>query len=590
YEPLKTNADNCLPHEVSTMTSLFASLDNSDLAVLNVIATYWGIDVTLVEPDKMARVMSEAMLTDDRAAAAWDRLTDEQRGALQTLIGSNNKMPLLMFERLHGEIRKMGRGQIERQDPLNNPTSSAEALFYRGLIYEGFEQSPAGARAIVYVPSDLVNVLPTHKTSYDDLPDLPQSPQILDDIQILPIEDEDLLGEIHYADTSIVDDMVTLLAYFQIYSGDVVDGALAAEDFTAIQAHLINDDPARLTFLFEVGISAELFEVVDSIVRPRRAETKRWLESTRSQQLKALADAWKESTIYRDLWHVSGLRPEPGGWGYHPTAGRIAICKFLSEHVPQQHWWDIDDFIMAIKHIEPDFQRNHYESWYIRNDRGEYLNGFESWDAVEGALLEFYLMCPLHWLGMVDLGENAAHLNAYGRAFVNGQPFPQPPEEPEPITVNPDGTLLISRRVSRMDRFQAMRFTTWVSAATNMSPYVYKLSQAGIRQAAEQGINLGHIQAFLKRVMEVEELPATLNRLLQNWQSAPQAQVTIEPMIVLRATSPETLDFIMSTPNLRRFCGSRLGPMAVAVLQDQWRGLQDALAEHGIEVTVMGTL
>ena len=572
------------------MTSLFASLDNSDSAVLNVIAKYWGVDLTAVDPHQTARIMSEAILEENKASAVWDKLTDEQRGTLQTLIGSQNKMPLLMFERLHGEIRKMGRGQIERENPLQNPRTNAEALFYRGLIFEGFEQSSTGARAIVYVPSDLAKILPSHKTGYDNL-EMPETPEIApEDLKIPPIdeEDEELLGDIRHADTSIVDDMVTLLAYFQIHTGEVLDNQLAEEDRTAIQSHLINDDEARLTFLFEIGISAELFDVSDGVIRPRRAETKRWLESTRSMQLKALADAWKESAIYRDLWHVEGLYPEPGGWTYYPKDGRITVCKFLRDHVPQQHWWDLDDFVTAVKQLEPEFQRTDYDSWYIRSDRDEYLNGFESWDAVEGALLEFYLAGPLHWLGMMDLGENAAHLNAYGRAFVNEQAFPQPPEEPEPITVNPDGTLMISRRVSRMDRFQAMRFTTWISVVSNVSPYAYKLSQSGIRQAAEQGINIGHISAFLKRMMNVEELPPTLNRLLENWQAAPRAHVTIEPLLVLRTTSPETLDFIMETPNLRRFCGARLGPMAVIVLDGQWQGLRDALDERAIEVEIFG--
>ena len=39
-------------------------------------------------------------------------------------------------------------------------------------------------------------------------------------------------------------------------------------------------------------------------------------------------------------------------------------------------------------------------SWYIRNDAGEYLSGFESWDAVEGSLIEFYIAGPMHWLGL----------------------------------------------------------------------------------------------------------------------------------------------------------------------------------------------
>ena len=50
--------------------------------------------------------------------------------------------------------------------------------------------------------------------------------------------------------------------------------------------------------------------------------------------------------------------------------------------------------------------------------RGEYLSGFESWDAVEGSLIEFYIVGPMHWLGLVDVGDDVLRLTAYGRAFL----------------------------------------------------------------------------------------------------------------------------------------------------------------------------
>jgi hypothetical protein len=248
----------------------------------------------------------------------------------------------------------------------------------------------------------------------------------------------------------------------------------------------------------------------------------------------------------------------------------------------------VDEFITTIKETEPDFQRpggGDYQSWYIRGADGEYLTGFESWDTVEGSLLMFTLTGPMHWLGMVDIAEEAARLTAYGRAFVGLEDWPTPQIPADPIIVEEDGALLISRRVPSIDRFQAMRFTTWGDPGDG-SPYHYKLDAVGIRRADEQGINTGHIRAFLNRVLEDKPIPDPINHLLETWQSGPAANVTMERLIVLRTTSPETMDFIVDKPALRRYLGARLGAMAVIVRPDQWEPLRDALGTHGIEVDI----
>jgi len=287
---------------------------------------------------------------------------------------------------------------------------------------------------------------------------------------------------------------------------------------------------------------------------------------------------------------VPGLHPEPTGWAYDPVAARHAVLGFIHDIVPPNDWWSIDDLIMTIKEVEPDFQRpgSDYESWYIRNDSGDYLRGFESWDAVEGALLEFYLLGPMHWLGLVDLAVDAARLTAYGRAFLSSAQWPSRPEQAEKITLFPDATLRASRRVSRIDRFQLARFSNWVTAATlDGGPYIYKLDAGGIQRGAEQGITTEHIASFLKRMTGDKALPPAITRLLEAWQEGSTSSVTLERLLVLRTTAPETLDFILDTPALRRYLGARLGPMACVVRADGWEALRDALGERGIEVEVV---
>jgi hypothetical protein len=182
-------------------------------------------------------------------------------------------------------------------------------------------------------------------------------------------------------------------------------------------------------------------------------------------------------------------------------------------------------------------------------------------------------------------------LTAYGRGFIEAEPWPNPQIPEEKIAVQADGSLTASRLVPAIERFQLARFTAWDRPADAESggPYVYLLNAQGIQQASNQGITTEHIKAFVTRLLGDAPVPPAIATLLERWGSGPTASVTIEQLLVLRTTSPETMDFINDTPALRRYLGARLGPMAAIVRADQWEGLRDALGERGIEVDVRGS-
>lgn len=557
--------------------------EDTDAAILPSLAKFWKVNIAGLDSNASIPVIAAAMLDPTKAESTWDSLNDDQRGALQTLIASGGRMPRAMFDRLFGEVRTMGTAQIEREKPLEAPKSIAEALYYRGLVAHTFEQADTGPRVVVYVPDDVAGALPLRKTSYSNLAD--EAPE---EVEATAVEALENVANIQTADTSIVDDMTTLLAYLQLHT-PVLDGdGLDDDDEKTAGKFMLKSERERLPFLFGLGISADLIEVQNGKGFPKRAETRRWLSAGRAAQVQALAEGWRDSVEYRDLWHVAGLHPEPGGEldEYDASVARENALELMAATVPKQEWWSLEAFISSVKEQDPDFQRpgGDYESWYIRNDEDDYLKGFESWDAVEGALLEFYITGPMHWLGLLDRGEDAARLTAYGRAFLGHAAWPNPADPEDKITVKEDGSLLISRKIPRVDRFQAARFTTWVSAG---DPYVYRIDADGIQEAAAQGINTGHIVSFLNRALGDKPIPAPITALLENWRSGPSAAVSMERLTVLRTTAPETLEKILDTPALRRYLGSRLGPMAVIVRAGQGDALRAALGEAGIQVEVL---
>jgi hypothetical protein len=574
------------------MRNLNRTLRESDDALLPVLAQVWKVELNDTDDTgEMIDSLSESMLEKERAEGVWETLDENQRGALFMLIGFGAKMLTPRFEQLFGEIRRMGEAQIEREQPHKTPKSTAEALYYKGLVAMGYENTDTGARPVVYVPTDLLEVLPTHKTGYENL----EAERDAEAVEIEPLHEDDVT-DVQQADTSLVDDMTTLLAYVQLQRPPLeTDSAeesalkeyrLADEDSDAVLAHLLTPDAERLTFLLGLALSAGLINAEDGRAQPKRAEARRWLEQSRAAQVRALAETWSESRVYRDLWHVEGLYPEPGGdlESYDPTIPRTAITGFLRDLVPTSEWWSVEELITAVKAINPDFQRSDYDSWYIRNEFDDYLEGFESWDAIEGALVEYVLTCPLHWLGLIDAGDDAARLTAYGRAFLGINQWPQPTEAQDKVRVEGDGTLLVSRKVSRIDRFQVARFTSWVKAG---DPYEYKLDARGVAQADAQGITTEHIGGFISRALDGGALPPAIKQVLENWKSGDVAGATLERLLVLRPNSVEMLDRIYNDPNQRRFLRARLGSTAVVVQADQWEALRDALGEQGIQVDVI---
>ncbi|HEX3050047.1 MAG TPA: helicase-associated domain-containing protein [Aggregatilineaceae bacterium] len=555
------------------MRTLLATLLDHDPGLVEIIARRWDVDIAGLDKHDAAEKLTYTMLDTERAAHEWERLNETERGVLQTLLGSaGHKMTEAQFSRLFGEIRQMGPGRREREKPHLSPASTAEALYYRGLIATAFDQAKTGVQNFIYVPSDLAEVLPTHKTGFD-----------LSAPEMIP-EENSQPDQTRAATTTLVDDLTTLLAYLQIASVSTEKDEVRQQVSEALEQFWLGEaNPARLALMISLVSGLGLvtnegghFKVVPTNARP-------WLEQSRPRQVRALAEVWRDTTLFNDLWHTPGIEPEDTGWRNDPLLPRQTILSFL-EVVPDDDWWPLDELIEMVKTEEPDFQRpaGDYESWYIRDPKsGQYLQGFESWDQVDGAVLRFVLTGPMHWLGLVDLGDNGTlcRLTVYGRAFGGEGEWPDPAEEREHLGIQADGTLLAPRNMSRYERFQVARISEWVSAG---DPFGYRLSAGGLRRASQQGIQVDAIQAFLRRTSGVTTFPVSVVQLLEQWQKAGHADVWMTRAVVLQASTPEAMRVILETPDLRRYLGVTLGPAAVMVRPGQENELADALRQHGI--------
>lgn len=577
------------------MADLEVLLRDRDIFLLPLFGELWGVKNASKNHDELISQVATAMRDSTRAAAMWRGLTEDMRGVIQLLASSaRRRQPKAQFERMHGTIRKLGKAQIDKEKPHEKGTNKAETLFYRGFITEVQDRNQQG-NIVTYIvlPSDLAEVLPLKDTSYAQLIKATTSEYVqemhgqeMQAARKLEALDESDIEQPEPADTSIVDDLTTLLAFLRIHSPEVSPTSLAPAAQEKLLPFLLNGDEARLAFMMIVGVAAELIDVQEGRATVGKTAVQPWLNATRSVQLKTLGEAWRSTNLYAEVWHVPGLESD-AGWVYDAAAARKAVFDLMRELTPANGWWSLSEYIDMVKIKQADFQRpdGDYDRWYIRGEDGTYLKGFESWDAVEGATLEFILQGPMHWLGLTDTAEDAARLSVFGRAFLHGTDWPQPSLAAEMIEVRADGTLSASRKVKCSERYQLARFTTWVPG----EGFVYRLDGPGLQQASAQGILPPQVLTFLKRHFENKPLPPKLVSFVETWQgnaAGPIGEVTFEQLLVLRTVSSDVLDRVYDNPATRRYLLGRLGPTAGAIDPTQADALKTALADLGLQVEI----
>ena len=143
-------------------------------------------------------------------------------------------MPLRVFVRQWGEIRAMGPARLRREQPWQSPISTAEALYYSGFVYRGFEMAGDQAYEVVFVPSELHAHLPL-PTSTAPVINLNPTPA-----PAFPCS----------AGDTLLDDACTLLAYLQNEQIRLSPEGLWPARHTARLAQRLHDpDADRLGFL-----------------------------------------------------------------------------------------------------------------------------------------------------------------------------------------------------------------------------------------------------------------------------------------------------------------------------------------------------
>lgn len=470
--------------------------------MLQVLAELRGALIDGADTREQVIALLAAQLTDPTSVQmAYQEMLDytpQAEAAIDLLLREHGEMAEAQFSREFGAIRQMGPAKLERESPWLYPESTAELLYYNGLIGRGFKGAGQHAHTVIYLPSDITPWLPRAQSELPvGLPVKPAAPP--HPARILPADDTllldagALLGFLYHERIRLApagphpDDIERLVKRFQLPFGSS-DADLNLR--LALLLHLAN----RLGWLKRDADGVQLTQ------NPVAA----FLDKTRAEQRRALFEAWRTSSEWNDLCRTPELEcVEAGLWHNDPLQTRETLLRLFG-HLQPGAWYAQSDMLRALREVEPDFQRptGDYDTWYIRNSNTqEFLKGFERWDGVEGALLRFLIRGPLAWLCVLDLAEPAAgadtllSLSVWGAQWL-GHDVPVPDEHAaNHISVAEDFIVTLDPGVALADRFRVERFAQWQQSYPR---FVYQITQRSLKRAAEHGITGARIAQFLR--------------------------------------------------------------------------------------------
>ncbi len=571
------------------MHDLRRSLVDYDLAMLRALARNRGVALATNVQGEAVDQLAAALREPLSVRTALAHLSPSARRALDALLAAGGRMRAPQFARAFGQVRPTGPGRLEREEPWRHPANPAEELWYAGLIFRAFADEVGGPGEFVFLPDDLRPLLPPPQLEPPGFP-----------LDIVPPPAGALAaaaggGEAH---SPLVLDLFAYLVYIQNHHVRPYadprpgEGRLARRDHAALCDRLASSDEARLVLLRHLAVRLGFVVQHDALLSLAPPAVKRWLAASPDRQLATLQEAWRDDPTWIDLCHVPALAcDEATSWlqRYDPLLARQALLALLAR-CPPDAWWSVDSFVLAVKEIHPDFQRpdGDYTSWYIRDaGSGEYLSGFSSWDAVEGALIVDLLTRALHWLHVVDLatgqGGLACRLTAAGLRFLGlAGAEPEAPPSP-PILIRPDMSIDLPHPANLYTCFQVERFADPLSPR---APGIqggeqrrYRLSVGALGRALGRGVRVEQVLAFLRQASD-DRLPANVAGQLRLWAGR-FGQVKLEEMALLTAQSERVLKELSVLPETRALIGRILSPTTALVRWADLPRLRKALRDLG---------
>lgn len=595
------------------MPDLSQIFQPNDLGFIRIVASLWGIALDSSDPSAASLELAEALCDAELVEEVVSTLPQDGRAALEALMGAGGRIPWGTFTRRFGEVREMGPGKRDREEPHLHPKSAIEILWYRALVGRAFFDTEKGAQEFAYIPDDFLMVLDFGAVE-DPAEEAAKAKDVMSALKparsvaapaskptakaapaTQPVAPPPVRAMTAPAPKpTAAAPAPTPVAPPAAPPPTADDEALgrpaspAEKAFPTPATDRLLDDACTLLAALRMGIQAPETGVPVSVVSafltaakilvngvPQPDPVKNFLEAPRAKALEMLVGAWQDSGQFNELRMLPGLSCE-GDLTNQPLETREFLLNLL-EPVPDKHWWSLPAFVRDVKAKYPDFQRpaGDYDSWFIKREAdGTFLRGFANWDNVDGALIRYFISGPLFWLGIVDLA--APEEGALPTAFRTAEPR-TPNAETGKLIVTSNGRISVPRLVPRAARYQIARFCEW--DAETGDEYRYRVTPASLALARTQGLKPDHLVGVLRKYVAAP-LPPPFVRALQRWE-VNGSEARIEKLVVLKVSKPEVLNELRAS-SAARFLGEILGPVTVVVKAGAQSKVLAALAEMGL--------
>jgi hypothetical protein len=417
---------------------------------------------------------------------------------------------------------------------------TAEALADLGWLYRVFASDGPLRGEVYVVPDELLDVLPAAE---------PAAP---------PLADAPAPAEPRWSDPAF--------SLFTLVSALTRPGGQLEHDVRAW-----SEEPggwawdARWTFFHHLALGAGwLVHRADGVLAPA-PNLPRLLDDPRTLAERAWR-AYVRDSGWSELAHA-GIADVPAeerersdlvdGVGL-----RRAVVELLDQ-LPESGWLPLDALSRWLQRTRPALVREQL------SPRGLVLFQAAGWGQLEHALLRFFVLGPLYWLGVVSVSRDGQLLSRRLRGSGSGPAaeacrWEGAAELAAPATARL-GALL------RAERYLVLRERSRVSG--------YHLVQSHVAAALGSGGSLAECRQLLELLMQAP-LPEVVEERLGAWDQRFGA-LTIRPAVLLEGRTAADVDESLADERVRPFVRDRLSPTMVEVAAADALELASALRAVG---------
>jgi len=561
------------------MRDLYRCLDEYPPALLGAIAEAWQLTLPKGDALETVRALGDGMTAPGALQRALSTLSTTALEALAELAQQGGEVPAQRFALRYGGLRRLGPARLAREHPWLQPSNAVEELYYRGLVYRTYGTLGDFYGDLLVIPEQLMQRLPALATP----PDAWERPL------------ETPLQQTRRSDYALMEDLFALLA--RLRQAPLPRAASSAENLPIAPLMERLAENGRLVGSNERERQALLWRLLERLGLVRREgpaiqpslHARDWLRLSDESRMQGIYLAWRDDPDFDELCLLQGLFSEGKSPAGRPIEMRCHLLALL-RHFPVGEWFPIGALAQAARRRHPDFLRVGRDAgWAIRDAQtGAYLDSSDSWEQVEGALIQMLLRGPFHWLDLVALGSDAEGMEATAfcvtplgeRLLALGERKESEKPAPHPVSATVDDDLVVRLPTanSLYERYQLERFAEW--RGQDRQEARYQITEDSLWRSHDAGIRSEQILRFLRRIT-TDGVPQAAQETLQHWGKR-FGRASLERMVVLQTVDAPTMAQIRADPQAAALLGLLLAPTACQVPEDQVEALVERLKAIGI--------